>query len=444
MCLERLAALDPKLLEVGLPWVSATLGELGALPPPGFVIDAGLLLSGAPLDTSHAEEVGVPRLRDAIARYEDRVLGRLAGERHLQAARDAFAALPEALRPMAVAVVVAGVVGGGAGITSVAPGTLRKLALRPAADLITLGYEAWRDEPAVLDSLARGYESLAERTHAAGALISEPQVFALENLSVLGELGQRVAVEQIVSVAEAFGDAWPKRIKMKRRDVGTSPTALEDESAYPAGGFSSVSNVGTLENLVTSELVFMSPRGSRAAADQQAEIDLFDVRYAEGELLYYTRDEALIVRPRRLVAFVLSPSLAAVRLKDPGMPWQRIVVLLGFIVAAIRRLERWLGESELSLLCVFESDEPRPALERERQLLELLLTEWRDKGMAEVLVTTRAGRIERLAAASSRAEVHTLHLGHADPAAGAASLDAHARSWDAWCKDGLEALRHLV
>jgi hypothetical protein len=445
MCLERLEALAPELLGAGMPWLSATLGEVGGLPPPGVVIDVGLLLSGAPLDTSRAEEVAAPRLREAIGRYEDRVLGRLAGERHLQAARDAFAGLPEPLLPLAVAVVVAGVVGGAA-VTAVAPGMLRKLGLRAPVQLLALGFDAWREQPDVLDALARGYDALCERAHTAGSLLSEAQVFALENLAVLGELGQRVAVAQIVSAAEALGTAWPKRIKMKRRDVGTSPVALEDESAYPAGGFSSVANVGTLENLVTSELVFMSPRGARGAG----EVDLFDVRYAEGELLYYTRDEALIVRPRRVVAFVLHPSLVAARLKDQDVPWQRIVVVLGLVVAAVRRLERWLGESDLFFSCIFETDGARPALERERQLLELLLTEWRDKGMAEVVAAPRAGWLERLGAVSARAEVRTLliardvALGDEDPRLAITVLDARARSWDGWCRDGLEALRQLV
>lgn len=50
---------------------------------------------------------------------------------------------------------------------------------------------------------------------------------------------------------------------------------------YPVGGISELSNRGSLENLLRSELVY---------SELDEEINLFEVRYVEGELLYYQRD----------------------------------------------------------------------------------------------------------------------------------------------------------
>ena len=62
---------------------------------------------------------------------------------------------------------------------------------------------------------------------------------------------------------------------------GDAPTQLEEESAFPVGGFSSISTVGSLENLVTSELIYMDDPNDPASERP----DQFDVRFVEGDLL---------------------------------------------------------------------------------------------------------------------------------------------------------------
>ena len=317
LCLPRLCGPAEDVVERALPWLMAVLTELGALPPPGFVVDVALLLDGAAFDTSDALSADVPRLRAALGRYDDRVLGRLAADRRLRACQDAYARLDPRHRPLAVAVLVANLARRSAFLHGMEPGPLRQLARVPASSVLAAGFDTWRESPQVLDELAEAYEGLIDVGRSIPAWLTDSDVFTLENLEVLGAMGQRVAVAQIVDAAEAMAKTWPRRIKMKRRDLGSAATALEDESVYPAGGFTSVANHGALENLVTSELVYMDDKNDRTG------IDLFDVRYAEGELLYYTRDEALIVRPRRVIAFVLRPGLASARLKDPGVAWQR-------------------------------------------------------------------------------------------------------------------------
>ena len=94
-------------------------------------------------------------------------------------------------------------------------------------------------------------------------------------------------------------------------------TSLTDEDHYPTGGFSSIATTGTMENLVISELIYMEDPADKDAAGG---VDLFDLRYAEGELLYYTRDESQFVRDHRAVGFALSSDLTRARIKDRGAP----------------------------------------------------------------------------------------------------------------------------
>jgi hypothetical protein len=450
ICLPRLAAVNGELVERALPWLTAVLSELGAMPPPGFVIDLALLLEGKPLETTGALPVEHATLRAAIGRYEDRVLGRVAADRRLQAVRDAHAGLPAALRPLAVGVLAASIARHGAAETtspSIGAGILRRLSRKHPDEVIAAGFDAWRSHPDVLDRLAAGYASLAEGARTARSLLTEADVFTLENLAVLGEMGQRVAIAQVVDAADALRRSWPRRVKVARQARGPAPTSLEDESAYPAGGFSSVANQGAFENLVTSELVYMDTEAERARG-----VDLFDVRYAEGELLFYTRDEALIVRPRRLIAFVLHPSLEGARLKDPGVTWQRVVLMLGWILASLRCLERWLGAAELRFWCVIEREDSRvPKLAHEEELLRLLLTEWRDKGMAEVTTASRSEWSARLGVEASRADVRAVVLTLDeddvtidDDRVMLVPFVGRARDWRTWCADGLEVLQRLV
>lgn len=449
LSLSRIAPIDEAAVTRASTWLPAVLTEVGAVPPPGIVLDVGRLLEGHPVDCSHGATIEHPALRAAVGAYEDRVLGRLAAGRRLQAVRDAYAALEPRLEPVAVSVVVASLFRGCSLLEPVEAGILRKLSRRPAAEVVALGFDVWRDPGELFDRLAEGYAELVEAVRARRALLSDADVFTLENLSVLSEMGPRVAIAQIVSAAEALERRWPTRVKVRRRRDGPAPTALEDESAFPAGGFTSVATHGALENLVTSELVYMDSAQERSKAEGQR-VDLFDIRYAEGELLYYTRDEALIVRPRRVIVFVLHRSLALATIKDPGMPWQRGVVLLGCMLAMIRCLERWLGASELSFRCIVEQVEGHVgALAHERALAELLLTEWRDKGMASLETLDRETWQARASAEAQRADVRVIVLGDAadvdgDDRVPVVHLSAAERDWDAWCADGLAVLRELI
>ncbi|WP_163997172.1 hypothetical protein [Pyxidicoccus caerfyrddinensis] len=405
LCLARQEGPSPESLTASVPWLLATLAELPDLPPPALVADLGRLVAGVPLSPTLPVPDTLPRLRAAVRAYDDHVLARLAAEPHLDAVSSALARLPEPLRPRGVAFLAARVLTrlGFTGGTALSPALARRVLERPPGELLHAGYAALREPGAgaALERLAEGYEALASAARRAQALLGDTEAFTLENLEHLQGKAQRLALEQAVEAAEALSRTLPPKLRARPVSSGPTPTTLEDEAAFPQGGFASVSNVGSLENLVTSELVYM---------EDEPTLDLFDVRYVEGELLYYTRDESVAVRRRRVITFALLPGLVDARVKDAGVRWQRAVVLLGQVLCLVRRLSTWLTAEDLRFRVVFvQDDKGQSPLEAERGLCELLLREWRERGTAEVLTAADLDAVlSEASAATKRSRVDVL------------------------------------
>jgi hypothetical protein len=395
MCLARVGGHSTAELEAAAPWIATTLAESGHLPPAGVIADLGRLVTGQSLEASRAPAATAdPRLAAALRAYEEHVLGRIVTDSHLEALGDAVAKLAPDLRRQAIAVLAGNILdrAGFKGGVSVSAATARRVLARPPGELIALGYEHLR-QPAVTERLASGYEELVKAARATGALITDADVFTLENLAVLGTLTQRLAIEQMVEAAEELGKTLPRRLR-RRGNRGVVHTQIEDESTYPIGGFSSMATSGSMENLVSSELVYMENEG---------DFDLFDVRYTEGELLYYTRDEAVFVRARRAITFVMHADLARARFKDEGLRWQRLVLSFGMILCLIRRLTDWLSEEGLFFRVVFlAGSDRRTPLVDEKALCALLLREWIEKGIATLEDAESVEAVAALAAQDAR------------------------------------------
>jgi hypothetical protein len=401
------------------PWIVATMGERLDLPPLGVIGDLGALLFGASLRTGMAVPGDDPALAAALRRYEDAVLGRLAVDGRLTSAGFAVARLPREMHAQAVGILVAGVLkriefDGG---VELQPGVVRQLTEKKPEEALQRGYAILRDDADVRRQLTEGYAALARCAQKARDLVGDADLFALENLVVLGSLTQRLAIADVLRAQEAISEPIPRRLPRRRRKEGDVASKLEDESVYPVGGFSSVSTSGSLENLVTSELIYMDPPGAKGASD----VDLFDMRYVEGELLYYTRDEAIFVRRRRLVILALAPDLVRSRVKDRHLPWQRIVLVLGVVLVVTKKLVELLGEEALEIRVVFLEDEKGMPLAEEKALAELMLREWRDKGMADVVTSTWTDVATLAAASARRALVEVVRFGA--PSAEVSALD---------------------
>ena len=440
--------------------IIACANDLPALPPPGAIADVAVLLGGARLPMS-APIAADEAMRTAVRAYDDDVLSRLVTTARFDDALAAFAHLSAGERPTAVALVVDAICrrAGFTGI-SVSPGALRRALARPRDERDLAARVELQSGGAMAAQLAEAYQRLARGARQSHALVDDREVFAIDHLTVLHDLGGRMAADHIAAAAEALARTLPRRLPANRDQRGARDTRLSDDSLYPAGGFSSITpggaTTGNIENLVTSELVYM---------EDDQEIDLFSLRYIEGELLHYTRDDSVFRRHRHLIVIALGPDLDDARVKDPEVPWQRLVLALGLLVAAIRWLCEQLGDEALTIHLAF----PPRLLTEEREIIALLLEGETARGTVVIVEQPWQEAIELAVAAapSSIADVIVMSLGatpelprgvraiHVDLVGVAPTVTELAPrradipalgpdAWTEWCEGAEDLLRWLV
>jgi hypothetical protein len=112
--------------------------------------------------------------------------------------------------------------------------------------------------------------------------------------------------------------------------------------------------------------------------------DLFDVKYVRDELYYYSRDENQFLRRRRAYLFCLYPDLVRARFKDPDLPAQRIVFVLGLLLTAVKKLSEWLNTDALKFEFLLVREKDGKPLAQEGALLEMLFREQIENGTVEV------------------------------------------------------------
>ena len=362
LCCARLAPPSKVLVGVVRPAVQAALDESIRLPPLGTVADLALLLAREGGSMVAVDVPGLP-----LRRYDDRVVGRWITDRRRTALVDGFLALSVSDRGLAVALLAERIA---AEIEPDGPwwepGAMRNWLSRPDEEAWGLALSALAD-PGVREALAKRVAHIARRPVAG---FTSAHVHLVRHLPALSSRAQRVAVDQVMEAAALFDAEVPRRVRARTRS-GPVVSAIHDEGRFPAGGFAGITTHGSPENLVASELVYM---------ENGPHMDLFDVRYAEGELLYYTRDEAIHVRERRAIHVWLASDLVQARVKDPGLPYQRLVVALGALVTVLERVITWAGSADLRI-CVAVPD---AALEPEARLVELVLKTWVDAGVLSV------------------------------------------------------------
>jgi len=438
--------------------ILACASELGALPPAGVIADVAVLLGGARLPQA-ASVLGDDHLKAAVRAYEDDVLMRLASTPRFDDVLAAFAHLGPALKPTAIALVVGAVCkrSSFAGL-SVSPATLRRALARPREERDAAGKLELRDSTSIADWIADAYTRLARGARQSRSLVDDGEVFSIDHLEVLGSMSRRLAAEHINAAATAITGRLPRRLPAKREQRGIKDTQLADDTVYPAGGFTAItsSSTASIENLVTSELVYME--------DGPDVVDLFTLRYVEGELLYYTRDDSVFRRHKHVIVFALGPDLTEARVKDADVPWQRLVLSLGMLVAAIRWLTEQLGHEALTVHLAF----PPRILAAERELVELLLEGEVKSGTVVVSEKTTEQAIEvAQAARNAISDLVVVSMGPIPPLpkgqrarhvslANAAPQsyelaprradppDPDPDTWSEWCDDCEDLLRWLV
>lgn len=383
--LARESAVTPTWFAAAVRGLEAAFTECPLCPAPTLAIDLTALLHGERL--LPVPPPAVPSLREALRAYEDHVLARLTSDRRWTRVTEAVTALPKELHAAAVGMTVSQLLqrlrlSGGTGVSTA---TVRRFATRPIDEVLEAGRAALH-QPALADALADGLQLTARAARRTRELLSDAEVFLLENLTALKGLGPRVALGQLAEVAQSIEERLPTRLRGHTPEDGEAPTRLEEDSAYPVGGFSSISTQGSLENLVTSELVYME-----SSEAEELRPDLFDVRFVEGELLYYARDESVAVRRQRTVVLVFDPSLVRARVLDVKESWQRLVWLAGSVTALIRRLAEWLDTEAVRFELVFVKQEGEAPLREEQDILALALRAYHERGQLETSTAESTG-----------------------------------------------------
>lgn len=380
---------EPAMLQRGLSFYRAVVGAGLSHVPFGLAMDLRMLAEwGASF--SFAEHVVEGVDRGLRGRYENHVLNRLLRERCVQ----------QALEVLSFA---RGDGDGGAGFALRAD----RLALLLLERLAPFWPDAWQinaahlrelrleqvDGAAVqaaLESCREGLkgpgleEQLGRFVDAAtGAeagrrgvswaeVLRAEDLFELEHLDVLDQEHLRQQVRRLIQVRESLPQASPHDLPI-REEVSEVETRFMDQSNYPTGGFAELTNRGSFENLVLSELIYMG-EGVDLGGDARAlGVDLFDVRFVEGELLFYARDSGQLLRKRRTLRLVIDMR-SPLHIKYPDHPFQLGIMVVGVALALVRDLVLLFMTDALrfSFVLLYEAGERGEAPEEVTKLAEVL------------------------------------------------------------------------
>jgi hypothetical protein len=369
-----------------LDWAMEIASEGHPLPPLGFIADVGHVAFGMDWESRTRNTLSIPSLPMSLVRtYEDHVLGKLYADWSFARASDAMrqprfqgrdrarllAFFVERFRERA----------GFAGV-EFSPGVIKTALETTPEEILSQGWESLREhgsQPLVADL----YESLIVASRRTAEVVGQEDIFELKRGTALAEMGERVALRQVLQAATKFETTLPRhRIRPLNRRLEV-PTRILDEDSYPVGGFTSLSTRGTVESLLHSQLAFM---------EDNERPDLFDIKFVRDELLYYSRDENQFLRRRRTFVFVLDEDLIATRYKEKDLPYQQGVLLLALILVVVRKLSEWLSTDALAFKIVFikQKDEDDLPLEAERDLLKTVLDEQIANGTVELLQEKRS------------------------------------------------------
>jgi vWA domain found in the FtsH ternary systems/N-terminal helical region fused to the FtsH ternary system vWA domain len=362
-----------------LEWALEIAAGGQPLPPIGVVADLGHAAYGADRDArAPREHLAIPGLPPALMRtYEDHVLGKVYSDWTFERASDAMRRFQGRDRARGLAYVVKQFRDRGSyGGVEMSPGIIRSLAESQPDDLLRRGWDSLTTHgpmPLLIDL----YESLIAAARRMAEVLALEDVIALEQRTALADMGQYVAHRQVLQTAGRLEAGLPRH-KVKplagRQEV---PTRVLDEDTYPVGGFTSISTKGSVESLLHSQLAYME-------RDPDLRPDLFDVKFLRDELYYYSRDENQFLRRRRTFVFALYPDLVKTRFKDQELPVQRIVMILGLLLTAVRKLSEWLSTDALKFEFLLVHDKESKPLAQEGALLDMLFREQIENHTVEV------------------------------------------------------------
>ena len=401
--LQRVSRPSASTVASALRWSTELASGGEPIPPVGFVADLGnIALSGFHDLTRVGVFPEVPGWPAGLVRaYEDNVLGRLDADALMARASGALARYRGRDRSKGLAFLL-GSIRRQAGFPGALlnPAAIKAAHEVPADILLAEGWETLARDgpmPVLLDLYARLIDAVREMPEA----LAPEDIFEIESRTALMDFADRVAIRQVIRASTDFEAGLTlerPRPSSRRLDVATE---ILDEDTYPVGGYSSISTRGSMESLLYSQLAYMEP---------VERPDLFDIKYARDELLYYARDENQFFRRRHAYQVVFYPDLVLARVKDGTMPYQQIVLVLGLLVGAVRQLTRWLGDDSIVFEVLFLRAGDAEPLAKERALLEMALKDRINDGSVVIDLIAESEVPSRRALIGRGARSRVLHL----------------------------------
>lgn len=405
LLLQRFRPPGPASVRPTLQWALEIAAEGNPLPPAGFLAD----FANIALGTDQMPRSGVlhgawpgPGLMRA---YEDFVLGKLLADASLERAGDVLRRYEGRDQARGLAYVLEQMRSrSGWGGVHLSPAALKTLQRDPPEQLLAVAAESL-DAGGLQPLVVQLMEELIAAMRRAAELLGPEDLFELEHGTALEELGQRVALQQLLRGITMLDGLVPRVRPRPRAGRQEVPTRVIDEDTYPVGGFSSLSTRGTVESLLHSQLAYM---------EKDNRPDLFDIKFLRDELLYYARDENEFLRRRRTFVVALQPDLVDARVKDAELPYQRGVLLLAWIVVAVRRVLDWLSSDALTFVIAFVGDKDA-TLAPERSLLEMVFRDLIQNGTVALVALPAIRDLEEECKARARRSLcHVLVVSTAD------------------------------
>jgi hypothetical protein len=404
--MQRTIAPNPNDAKRSLEWAMEIVSTGDPIPPLGLIADIGQLTFTEP--EPDTDRVTLPNVSASLVRgYEDYVLGKFYADASFERGSDGLAKYSNPRdRSKGLAFLITQVMRRAEfrGV-SLSPGVLRELAKKKPDELLAESWQSLNEQP--LKLISDLYTELTLAIRQTGDLLGPEDVFELEHGTALAGFGQRVALRQLLRISGQQAAAFPSHPthnKVRRLDVATN---IRDEDTYPIGGFTSISNRGSIESLLQSQLSLME-------TDDDAQPDLFAIKFLRDELLYYSRDDNEFFRERRSFVVALSADLVQTRVKDAGMPCQRLVLTLAVLTAAIEKLIDWLSNDALVFNVLFVGPKNKPPLGNECELLEMIFREQIANGTVTVELASESDVLSRCEEYARNSLCHCVLVGAQD------------------------------
>lgn len=403
LLLSRAGTLTPGRVEDTLNWAMELVSQGEPMPLSGFVGDVGQIAIGTLRNIDMEKLPVVPGLDHADTRgYEDYVLGKLYVDLSFERSADAVLRYHGRDRQRAIAYLVQRLCERcELPCVLLSPAVIKGLVRMSAEKVLSAAWEDVQQIRVDRESID-DMRQMAVAFRRTGEVLGPEDIFELESGTALADFGQRIALRQVLRAAERLSSQLPQQKPRSLPRQYSVPSNMMEEDQYPIGGFTSISNRGTIESLVRSELAYIDP---------DSRPDLFDIKFARNELLYYSRDENQFFRRRLSFVYVLNADLHRARRKDPTLPYQTIVMLLAALYVMTKQLSEWLGHEAIEFHFLVIDDGSASPLSEERELLETLFCEEMTNGM--VLVETVVGSaVEPYCEFLARRSLcHTLNIG---------------------------------